>query len=181
MFKNKFVSSSRKAFTLLEVLAALAIASVLVVALMGLFSSTVLTEALVKKSRDRFEEARMVTDTISAELRRADYLLEPTAMLLPEEYQYLPFLIIRHEKSETQIIAYGMEDGNVYRLSFRTNQLRDLSKISSWDSNRSNLIATDLEIGENMGYDPSTGLVHLSWRLGDHLLETAVLCEGARP
>ena len=44
MCKNKFVSSSRKAFTLLELLAALAIAAVLVVALMGLFSSTVLTE-----------------------------------------------------------------------------------------------------------------------------------------
>ena len=72
MFKNKFVSSSRRAFTLLELLAALAIAAVLVVALMGLFSSTVLTETMVQKSRDRFEEARLVSDTIATELRRAD-------------------------------------------------------------------------------------------------------------
>lgn len=181
MFKNKFVSSSRKAFTLLELLAALAIAAVLVVALMGLFSSTVLTETTVQKSRDRFEEARLVSDTIATELRRADQVLTPTAILLPEEYVYLPFLIVRSEKSTTQVIAYGIEDGNIYRLSYRTNRFRDVSKISSWDSNRSNLIATDIEMGENMGFDASIGLVHLSWRLGDSLLETSILCEGARP
>ena len=181
MFKNKFVSSSRDAFTLLELLAALAIAAVLVVALMGLFSSTVLTEMTVQKSRDQFEEARLVTDTITTELRRADQILAPTAILLPQKYVYLPFLVIRNEKTGTQVIAYGIEDGSVYRLSYRTNRFRDLAMIPSWDSNRSNLIATDIEIGENMGFDASTGIVSLSWKLGDSLLETAIFCEGARP
>lgn len=181
MFKNKFVSSSRDAFTLLELLAALAIAAVLVVALMGLFSSTVLTETAVQKSRDQFEEARLVTDTITTELRRADQILAPTAVLLPTKYVYLPFLIIYHEKTGTQVIAYGIEDGNVYRLSYRVSRFRDLTLIPSWDSNRSNLIGTDIEVGENMGFDTSTGLVSLSWKLGDSLLETAIFCEGARP
>lgn len=181
MLKSKFVSSSRNAFTLLELLAALAIAAVLVVALMGLFSSTVLAEMTVQKSRDRFEEARLVTDTITTELRRADQILAPTAILVPQEYVYLPFLIIRNEKTETQVIAYGIEDGNVYRLSYRTNLFRDLAMIPYWDSNRSNLIATDIGVGENMDFDASTGLVILSWKLGDSFLETAIFCEGARP
>lgn len=181
MLKKQFIFSYRRAFTLLEVLAALAIASVLVVALVGLFSSTILTEALMEKERDAFEEARLLTDAISAEVRKADMVLSISTILLPETFEYLPFLLIRNEKKTTQVIAYAVEDGNIYRLSYRTNQFRNLAVIHSWDSNRSNLIATDIKIGDQMYYDASTGLIHISWKISESILNTAVLCEGARP
>lgn len=157
-------SPKNRAFTLLEVLVALAIGSILAIVLVSILQVTMKSQRTMDRKEHFLSNAYVIFDVITDEILDAETLIPAQETSFPlYKPDNLGFILQKKEKEAYQLLAYHLEDSKLYRYSLRTD--KDAKNADYRFGDRGfNAIAENIASLEGSAYDKNTGICKLRIR-----------------
>ncbi len=149
-------------FTLLELIASMAIASLVVVVLASLFHLSIASVSKMDREDAMFMDGGFTLEYMKKEIRKADEIQNVNLSQLPLKFpQNMGFVLINRESTQNQYILYYLHDTTLRRFSSRTRKSLTELGYATGETGYNNMIDNVSSIA-NSSYDESIGLLTLS-------------------
>lgn len=153
---------NHKAFTLLEILVALAVGSIVATVMVSLLQLTMRSQITTDTNENILSNVYVIFDVIDQEIKDAEAIIPIQETGFPlYKPNNMGFIVQQKEKEGYQLLAYYLEKNKLYRYSLRTNQEARNADYRFGDQGI-NTIAENIASIEGSSYDKSTGICYLN-------------------